>query len=172
MKRFNQKLPFIFILLLLVSCRATETSVQVVKVEDKYEMKLPTSLTYQNNLYDQASLQYANPKEVFFVAVIDDNREELTEALFELLKDKLGVQTKKAFAERFRLKDYFDVCYQGWIEAKMMRPSAAKITTTTIHRLPAMVVETTEQVNGNKVVLRSEERRVGKECRSRWSPYH
>ena len=22
------------------------------------------------------------------------------------------------------------------------------------------------------VVLRSEERRVGKECRSRWSPYH
>ena len=25
---------------------------------------------------------------------------------------------------------------------------------------------------GNGVVLRSEERRVGKECRSRWSPYH
>src|SRR2546430_3187270 len=25
---------------------------------------------------------------------------------------------------------------------------------------------------GNFVALRSEERRVGKECRSRWSPYH
>src|SRR2546430_3813455 len=25
---------------------------------------------------------------------------------------------------------------------------------------------------GNKRVFRSEERRVGKECRSRWSPYH
>ena len=24
----------------------------------------------------------------------------------------------------------------------------------------------------NRVLLRSEERRVGKECRSRWSPYH
>ena len=24
----------------------------------------------------------------------------------------------------------------------------------------------------NRLVLRSEERRVGKECRSRWSPYH
>ena len=24
----------------------------------------------------------------------------------------------------------------------------------------------------DKLVLRSEERRVGKECRSRWSPYH
>ena len=27
-------------------------------------------------------------------------------------------------------------------------------------------------LGGQKVVMRSEERRVGKECRSRWSPYH
>ena len=27
-------------------------------------------------------------------------------------------------------------------------------------------------VNQGTIVLRSEERRVGKECRSRWSPYH
>ena len=27
-------------------------------------------------------------------------------------------------------------------------------------------------VRASDVVLRSEERRVGKECRSRWSPYH
>ena len=29
-----------------------------------------------------------------------------------------------------------------------------------------------DQETGKQVVLRSEERRVGKECRSRWSPYH
>src|ERR1035438_4263801 len=28
-----------------------------------------------------------------------------------------------------------------------------------------------ESVNGDSVLYRSEERRVGKECRSRWSPY-
>src|SRR3712207_9368958 len=27
-------------------------------------------------------------------------------------------------------------------------------------------------VDGHAVLVRSEERRVGKECRSRWSPYH
>ena len=27
-------------------------------------------------------------------------------------------------------------------------------------------------LSGAQVILRSEERRVGKECRSRWSPYH
>ena len=27
-------------------------------------------------------------------------------------------------------------------------------------------------LNGQTITVRSEERRVGKECRSRWSPYH
>ena len=30
----------------------------------------------------------------------------------------------------------------------------------------------TEPLTHEELVLRSEERRVGKECRSRWSPYH
>ena len=29
-----------------------------------------------------------------------------------------------------------------------------------------------DMISGVKVEVRSEERRVGKECRSRWSPYH
>ena len=29
-----------------------------------------------------------------------------------------------------------------------------------------------EKINSNLITGRSEERRVGKECRSRWSPYH
>src|SRR3712207_3958014 len=35
------------------------------------------------------------------------------------------------------------------------------------HRHPALVAAAVEQLD-----RRSEERRVGKECRSRWSPYH
>src|SRR3712207_1424482 len=33
-------------------------------------------------------------------------------------------------------------------------------------------LRTTAMLNASRVFLRSEERRVGKECRSRWSPYH
>ena len=29
-----------------------------------------------------------------------------------------------------------------------------------------------EVLNSSDIIVRSEERRVGKECRSRWSPYH
>ena len=36
-----------------------------------------------------------------------------------------------------------------------------------------IISECTEaDITGNAFVARSEERRVGKECRSRWSPYH
>ena len=32
--------------------------------------------------------------------------------------------------------------------------------------------ENQEEMNQTQITTRSEERRVGKECRSRWSPYH
>ena len=38
--------------------------------------------------------------------------------------------------------------------------------------LKAHLLEIQEQARERMEVLRSEERRVGKECRSRWSPYH
>ena len=38
--------------------------------------------------------------------------------------------------------------------------------------LPAESVDLVQALGGRRNVLRSEERRVGKECRSRWSPYH
>ena len=37
---------------------------------------------------------------------------------------------------------------------------------------PPKTVEQTRKLVESDEVLRSEERRVGKECRSRWSPYH
>ena len=39
-----------------------------------------------------------------------------------------------------------------------------------IHEMDKMTVKTV--FDKDKIALRSEERRVGKECRSRWSPYH
>ena len=35
-----------------------------------------------------------------------------------------------------------------------------------------MIIEPVHHMKGDLSQLRSEERRVGKECRSRWSPYH
>ena len=40
-----------------------------------------------------------------------------------------------------------------------------------INNLKKQTIQATESYS-NRALLRSEERRVGKECRSRWSPYH
>ena len=68
--------------------------------------------------------------------------------LYQVLKDSLHIKNKKAFVKSFGLKDYFSICKKGWAEAKMMRPTDKQITETTINKYPAVVVETTETVNG------------------------
>src|SRR5260370_3559701 len=40
------------------------------------------------------------------------------------------------------------------------------------HRASYCLVESIDISNAVELAVRSEERRVGKECRSRWSPYH
>ena len=39
-------------------------------------------------------------------------------------------------------------------------------------KLVAIYAKTPEELYNKETLARSEERRVGKECRSRWSPYH
>ena len=61
--------------------------------------------------------------------------------------------------------DAITICEQtSFFVLKNFGTSPAKIT----HFTYDSVLKTTPQ----KFPLRSEERRVGKECRSRWSPYH
>src|SRR6266566_8638401 len=57
---------------------------------------------------------------------------------------------------------------RGWPPARLRRAAAACLPGTAVWFLAAAL--RTHAWNAGAV--RSEERRVGKECRSRWSPYH
>src|SRR2546430_17630714 len=54
------------------------------------------------------------------------------------------------------------------------RQTQAVILRAPRQRAESRAVQDPQQARGSDLVgqLRSEERRVGKECRSRWSPYH
>ena len=82
---------------------------------------------------------------------------------------------------------YFDVIQKPIVTEKSMNAMASKKYTFIVHpeANKAMIKEAVEKMfPGTKVASvntmnlegktkrRSEERRVGKECRSRWSPYH
>src|SRR2546426_12633601 len=52
------------------------------------------------------------------------------------------------------------------------RGVAVSCTVCPIATVPELGVTVTAATGATVTVTRSEERRVGKECRSRWSPYH
>ena len=58
------------------------------------------------------------------------------------------------------------------VSPRYYRPENAfeKSVLTRLEKIPTDIYESVEE--GANYIARSEERRVGKECRSRWSPYH
>ena len=83
------------------------------------------------------------------------------------LKDRIGLRTM------------LDAVENGRIEAVMVRDleqisrnSYILVGVIEILRQNDVYLITTECDLNTELINRSEERRVGKECRSRWSPYH
>ena len=54
------------------------------------------------------------------------------------------------------------------LTATQLAKAIKKGDVTAVDAMQAVI----EQIENKEKELRSEERRVGKECRSRWSPYH
>src|SRR2546430_15292005 len=59
------------------------------------------------------------------------------------------------------------------IDAHAAKPATGALLTNILERYPeSRLIVVGENHAENNSFSRSEERRVGKECRSRWSPYH
>ena len=86
----------------------------------------------------------------------------------ESQKPKIAMYVKRPFGEK--LNASFDFLKENW---KLL------LRFTTYLLLPLCLIQALS-LNGlmsgalsiSAIASRSEERRVGKECRSRWSPYH
>ena len=67
-------------------------------------------------------------------------------------------------------------CSEELVEKRMAESSTRSITSVDEALGDSSIIDSVcdyELVDGTDLLLsRSEERRVGKECRSRWSPYH
>src|ERR1017187_9877375 len=74
---------------------------------------------------------------------------------------------------RFQPRTGAPLTLAGTLTRKKVLAVSAKVPETTLLRLP--LFNSGLKLNWGrtgKLTSRSEERRVGKECRSRWSPYH
>lgn len=64
----------------LISC-APENGVEVVNIQGKYSLSIPSFLTKVNNLNEDASLQYQHAWKELYVIVIDETKTEYESAL-------------------------------------------------------------------------------------------
>ena len=58
------------------------------------------------------------------------------------------------------------------VSVTLASPDAVTLATVLVPASPVMETLATPVMVRELIAPRSEERRVGKECRSRWSPYH
>src|SRR3712207_9195077 len=71
--------------------------------------------------------------------------------------------------------NYLDVPGKRWLEERLRETRKTVLFVSHDRELLARVADRVVTVEGGTAWVhggRSEERRVGKECRSRWSPYH
>ena len=76
---------------------------------------------------------------------------------------KILITGGTAFVSKYAAKYFVEHGYDVYVVNRNSKPQVKGVT----------LIESDRHNLGDKLKnLRSEERRVGKECRSRWSPYH
>ena len=95
---------------------------------------------------------------------------EISLEKIELVKDRTGVGYKEA-KEALEKTEGNVVDAIILIEENIDEAGKSKMGAQGADMIEA-IKEAIRKGNVSKITIRSEERRVGKECRSRWSPYH
>ena len=98
------------------------------------------------------------------IAVFPDTRRDMYDAYAELVEASGARQVDLGEAEALLWADP--------ASSTAFPAAIAAAPNVTWIQLPYAGVETFVKYLDNDHTWRSEERRVGKECRSRWSPYH
>jgi hypothetical protein len=78
---YNSKLKITGLLLTLLSLASCKNDFQTINVEDRYQVDVPASLQKVTDLNKEASLQFQNDVEAFYVIVIDEPKTAFTKAI-------------------------------------------------------------------------------------------
>ena len=70
----------------------------------------------------------------------------------------------------YKAEKYLSVCVESILKQTYRNLEIILVDDASPDMCPQICDE--YAANDDRIIVRSEERRVGKECRSRWSPYH
>jgi hypothetical protein len=138
LKMKNLLTLFLFVLLLLGCSKTNEIRTQVVIIEDRYSLELPTFLKIGKNINDEASLQYQNRLMDFYVIVIDEPKDELSEVLIEN-------EIEEKYSDDFT--GYSQLLLDGF-EFSIENARIQELSTTEINSMPAKLITINGKVEG------------------------
>lgn len=142
----NLTTPFyIIVAFLLVACGGNSN--QIINIDDKYEIQVPSSLGKRDDLNDEASLQYGNPFSELYTVVIDETSKELVQFLQTDDNTENDTIDEQVLFDMISVEDYFDSCTENWAEHGM-QVNPNQFSKTTINNFPAYLVKTDAVVEG------------------------
>ncbi len=95
----NKAAVLLITLFTLLSCKNENSTTQIIKIEDRYQIELPKFLEKGEGLNESASLQYQNVAKEFYVIVIDEPKNELEKSLFENKLESAYSNNLKGYSE-------------------------------------------------------------------------
>ena len=75
----------LIVVLFLCSCDQFSNEPKVIPINNQYTLTVPSYMSKNESLHDEASLQYANLFKEFYVIVIDEPKTEFSSALIDNL---------------------------------------------------------------------------------------
>ena len=127
---------FLFLSSLFVACDSDST--QVVKVDHKYSLEIPSSMSENNDLNEDASLGYQNLFQELYIIVIDENKNEY----YDVIKEN-GLDEKYTL----NLEGYSNLILKN-MTSTMKNPVISDPDLTKINGMDARTVSISGTVDG------------------------
>lgn len=131
-------LPLIIIISILFSSCNSEEGVQTISIDKRYSLTIPSFLSESDDLHGEASLQYQNIFNEFYVVVIEEPKDGLQKALetYELTDTYTN-----------DIDGYAKLAYNG-IYSSLENPTQTEIIDTNVNALNTRLTTINGKIDG------------------------
>ena len=131
-------IPLLIAVLFLGSCDQFSNEPKVIPVNNQYTLTVPSYLSENGSLHEEASLQYANLFKEFYVIVIDEPKTEFSSALIDNLLTDSYNDDIDGYAKL--ILDNFTLSIEGF--------SASSIDKTIVNSMNARIATIEGSIDG------------------------
>ncbi|MCU0433429.1 MAG: hypothetical protein MUC87_08255 [Bacteroidia bacterium] len=136
-----KNLACLFLLILTFNACNTEPKVKTITIKNQYTLNIPEPFTPIANLNEEASLEYGNTADDFYVIVIDESKLSFREAL-----ELNGIEAEY----KPDLQGYTDILINS-LKQEMVDFKISELKDTVLNNLPAKLANITGKVNAYDV---------------------